>query len=164
MSDEEGAMKAQRMSEQPCFALYSAVNAITRVYRPLLEPLGLTYTQYVVMMTLWEEDHLDLRTLADRTRLESATLTPVVRRLEAKGLLSRSRATDDQRRLELVVSEAGRRLQREAYDVPETMLCQVGLSADDERRLRDLCERISSTLSAGHDTAHHVEGTADSSV
>ncbi|TWF73996.1 MarR family transcriptional regulator [Streptomyces capillispiralis] len=149
-------MKAQRMSEQPCFALYSAVNAVTRAYRPLLGPLGLTYTQYVVMMTLWEEDHLDLRTLADRTRLASATLTPVVRRLEAKGLLHRSRAADDERRLVLTVSRTGRRLQREAHDVPETMLRLVGLSADDEERLRDLCEQIRSTLSPDHGPPHGV--------
>ncbi|AKJ15651.1 hypothetical protein ABB07_38000 [Streptomyces incarnatus] len=142
----EPGMKAHRLSEQPCFALYSVVNAITRAYRPLLDPLGLTYTQYIAMMSLWEDDGVDLRTLAERTHLDPPTLTPVVKRLEAKGLVSRVRAAHDERRLVLTVTEAGRQLQHEARNIPETMLCQVGLSAEEERQLRALCEQIRRTL------------------
>ncbi|WP_143590934.1 MarR family winged helix-turn-helix transcriptional regulator [Thermoactinospora rubra] len=142
-------MKTHRMSDQPCFALYSAVNAITRAYRPLLDPLDLTYTQYVVMMTLWEQDGVDLRTLAERTHLDPPTLTPVVKRLEGKGLLHRGRVPGDERRLVLTVTEAGRRLRQEARDVPEMMLCQVGLSPAEERQLRALCDQIRHTLATG---------------
>ncbi|GHH44170.1 MarR family transcriptional regulator [Lentzea cavernae] len=145
-----GGMKVHRMSEQPCFALYSAVNAITRAYRPLLQPLDLTYTQYVVMMTLWEQDGVDLRTLAERTLLDPPTLTPVVKRLEGKGLLCRRRAEEDERRLVLTVTEAGRRLQREAGEVPDKMLCQVGLSPADERQLRALCGQINDALASSN--------------
>ncbi|MFD4637377.1 MarR family winged helix-turn-helix transcriptional regulator [Lentzea sp. NPDC058436] len=145
---ETGGMKVHRMPDQPCFALYSAVNAITRAYRPLLQPLDLTYTQYVVMMTLWEQDGVDLRTLAERTLLDPPTLTPVVKRLEAKGLLARRRADDDERRLVLTVTEEGRRLQSEANEVPEKMLCQVGLTPAEERQLRALCGQVTDALAS----------------
>src|SRR4051794_39719224 len=105
---------AARMDEQPCFAVYSTVNAITRAYRPLLEPLDLTYPQYVAMMLLWERDEVDLRTLAERARLDPATLTPIVRRLEQKGLLQRGRSIVDERRLVITVTPQGRELQQRA--------------------------------------------------
>ncbi|WP_217712331.1 MarR family winged helix-turn-helix transcriptional regulator [Streptomyces sp. NA02950] len=155
-------MEAARLSEQPCFALYSAANAVTRAYRPLLDPLDLTYTQYIVMMSLWERDGVDLRTLADHAHLDPPTLTPVVKRLEGKGLVSRVRAVDDERRLVLTVTEAGRRLQRDAQGIPQAMLCQVGLSAAEERRLRTLCEQVRHTLAGTpssqlpHDDGHLV--------
>ncbi|MFD5831350.1 MarR family winged helix-turn-helix transcriptional regulator [Lentzea sp. NPDC060358] len=145
---ETGGMKVHRMPEQPCFALYSAVNAITRAYRPLLQPLDLTYTQYVVMMTLWEEDGVDLRTLAERTLLDPPTLTPVVKRLEAKGLLARRRAEDDERRLVLTVTGEGRRVQAEANEVPEQMLRLVGLTAAEEWQLRVLCGQVTGALAS----------------
>jgi DNA-binding MarR family transcriptional regulator len=145
-ASEPSGLAAHRLAEQPCFAMYSAINAITRAYRPLLEPLGLTYTQYITMMALWERDGVDLRTLAEATNLDPPTLTPVVKRLESKGLLTRVRDRADERRLVLTVTPAGRRLQRGASHVPEAMLCQVGLSTEEEQQLRALCQQILRTL------------------
>jgi MarR family transcriptional regulator, organic hydroperoxide resistance regulator len=138
---------AERMAEQPCFALYSTVNAITRAYRALLDPLDLTYPQYVVMMFLWERDEVDLRSLAERARLDPATLTPIVKRLEQKGLLRRQRSIVDERRLVITVTDSGRALQERARHVPGAMVCSVGISADDAAVLQELCERIQVTLS-----------------
>lgn len=137
---------AARMAEQPCFALYSTVNAVTRAYRPLLEPLDLTYPQYVVMMFLWEDDETDLRTLAERARLDPATLTPIVKRLEQKGLLRRLRSRADERRLVITVTADGRELQERARAVPAAMVCRVGISPEQAALLHDLCGQIVTTL------------------
>jgi MarR family transcriptional regulator, organic hydroperoxide resistance regulator len=139
---------AHRLTDQPCFALYSTINAVTRAYRPLLDPLGLTYTQYIVMLALWEHDGVDLKSLGERTLLDPPTLTPVVKRLAAKGLLTRVRATTDERRLVLTVTEAGRQLQRDAREVPRQMVCQVGLEPAQERTLLELCERMRESLAS----------------
>ncbi|MFC4950370.1 MarR family winged helix-turn-helix transcriptional regulator [Pseudonocardia sp. GCM10023141] len=144
MIDESAA----RMAEQPCFALYGTVNAITRAYRPLLDPLGLTYPQYVVMMLLWEHDEIDLRTLAERARLDPATLTPIVKRLEQKDLLQRMRSTIDERRLVITVTAAGRELQERARTVPDEMVCKVGITPDQAATLQALCTQIVATLAA----------------
>ncbi|MGE4428103.1 MAG: MarR family winged helix-turn-helix transcriptional regulator [Solirubrobacteraceae bacterium] len=145
------ATSGARIAEQPCFALYSTVKAITRAYRPLLEPLGLTYPQYVVMMLLWEREGVDQRTLATGARLEPATLTPVLQRLERQGLLMRERSTVDERRLVITLTAAGRALQRTAAHVPEAMLCQVGLRAEQEAALREICAQIWTTLERDSD-------------
>lgn len=145
------------LHEQPCFALYSTVNAITRAYRPLLEPLGLTYTQYVVMLSLWERDGVSLRELSAHTGLDSPSLTPVIKRLAARGLVSRQRSAADERRLVLTLTEPGRRLRRDARDIPARMLCQVGLSTAEERRLFDLTRKILQSLGAAADEADAVD-------
>lgn len=144
MIDEDAA----RMAEQPCFALYSAVHAITRAYRPLLDPLGLTYPQFVVMTLLWEHDEIDQRTVAERARLDPATLTPLLKRLQEKGLLRRERSTQDERRLVITVTEHGRELQRQAASVPEEILCLVGLEPEQGSALIALCEQVIGTLNA----------------
>ncbi|MCK9247825.1 MAG: MarR family transcriptional regulator [Solirubrobacteraceae bacterium] len=140
------ATAGARIAEQPCFAIHSTARAIARAYRPLLEPLGLTYPQYVVMMLLWERDGVDQRTLAAGAHLDPATLTPVLQRLERRGLLVRGRSTDDERRLVITLTAAGRALRRDAAHVPDAMLCQVGLRPDQEAALREICALIVTTL------------------
>ena len=130
------------LHEQPCFALFTTANAVVRAYRELLEPLGLTYTQYLVMLSLWEHDGVSLHELSAHTRLDSPTLTPVVKRLQAKGLLDRARAGDDVRRLVISVTEAGRDLRERARPIPDAMLCRVGLSPEDENTLSGLLAGI----------------------
>ncbi|WP_454197913.1 MarR family winged helix-turn-helix transcriptional regulator [Nocardia sp. Marseille-Q1738] len=140
-------MDPHRLSDQPCFTVYSTANAIVRAYRPLLEPLGLTYPQYIVMMSLWEADQVDLRTLSVHTHLDAGTLTPIVKRLADKGFLERTRVSGDERRLCITVTAAGRELQRAAAHVPEAMLCQVGISPAEEKQLMRVCGRIQAALS-----------------
>ncbi|RYJ01867.1 MAG: MarR family transcriptional regulator [Actinomycetales bacterium] len=134
------------LDEQICFALAVASRDVVAEYRTLLEPLGLTHPQYLVMLALWERDRVPLRELADRLHLEPATLSPLLKRLESAGLLSRTRSEVDDRALSIVLTDDGRALRRRALAVPPTMVSRLGLEADEleelNRVLRGLLGRI----------------------
>ncbi len=106
------------LDRQLCFALYSASLAMTKVYKPLLAPLGLTYPQYLVMLALWEDDAQTVSALGDKLALDSGTLTPLLKRLEAQGQLSRERDAEDERRVIVRLTPAGRRLKVQARRIP----------------------------------------------
>jgi DNA-binding MarR family transcriptional regulator len=114
------------LDKQLCFALYSASLAMTKVYKPLLAPLGLTYPQYLVMLALWEEDAQAVGTLGDRLALDSGTLTPLLKRLEAQGQLSRARDAADERRVIVRLTDAGRKLRIAARSVPPQIARSTG--------------------------------------
>jgi DNA-binding MarR family transcriptional regulator len=103
---------------------------MSRAYAPLLAPFGLTYVQYLVLLVLWEGDDLPVGALGERLFLNSATLTPVLKRLERAGLIKRRRGTDDEREVRLTLTPRGRALETEMADVPETIFCKTALSAD----------------------------------
>jgi DNA-binding MarR family transcriptional regulator len=107
------------LDKQLCFALYSASLAMTKVYKPLLAPLGLTYPQYLVMLALWEDDAQSVGALGDRLALDSGTLTPLLKRLEAQGQLGRERDAEDERRVIVRLTPAGRQLKLRARRVPQ---------------------------------------------
>ena len=107
------------LDKQLCFALYSASLAMTKVYKPLLAPLGLTYPQYLVMLALWEEDAQTVSQLGDKLALDSGTLTPLLKRLEAQGQLSRERDALDERRVIVRLTAAGRQLKAQARRIPQ---------------------------------------------
>jgi DNA-binding MarR family transcriptional regulator len=107
------------LDKQLCFALYSASLAMTKVYKPLLAPLGLTYPQYLVMLALWEHDGQSVSELGNRLALDSGTLTPLLKRLEAQGQLSRERDVEDERRVIVRLTPAGRQLKVQARRVPQ---------------------------------------------
>ena len=107
------------LDRQLCFALYSASLAMTKVYKPLLAPLGLTYPQYLVMLALWEDDGLPVGALGERLALDSGTLTPLLKRLETQGQLSRERDAQDERRVIVRLTPAGRQLKARARRVPQ---------------------------------------------
>ena len=109
-SKSSAAGQALLLDNQLCFALYSASLAMTKLYKPWLDELGLTYPQYLVMLVLWERDGLAVGELGERLRLDSGTLTPLLKRLEAAGLVSRLRATHDERRVHITLTPAGRKL------------------------------------------------------
>lgn len=113
---------ALSLDEQVCFALSVASRAVISCYRDVLEPLGLTHPQYLVMLALWESDGLTLRALSDRLRLESATVSPLAKRLETAGLVRRDRRVGDERSFSLTVTEQGWALRERALAVPVTML------------------------------------------
>ncbi len=135
-----------RLDNQLCFALYSASLAMTKLYKPLLDGLGLTYPQYLVMLVLWEGDGLMVSELGQRLSLDSGTLTPLLKRLEANGLLTRVRDAADERRVRVHLTAAGRRLKARALDVPECLLaasdCTVAELTELTREVRALRERL----------------------
>ena len=109
---------ALRLDNQLCFALYSASLAMTKLYKPLLAALGLTYPQYLVLLVLWERDGLMVSELGERLFLDSGTLTPLLKRLEAAGLVARIRAVEDERRVHITLTATGRKLKARAAKVP----------------------------------------------
>ena len=135
------------LDRQLCFALYSASLAMTKAYKPLLEPLGLTYPQYLVMLVLWEGDGVTVSQLGERLTLDSGTLTPLLKRLEALGLVQRLRDAADERRVLLQLTPAGRRLKARAVAVPQGIATAVGCNLDDigalSQRLRELRQQLS---------------------
>lgn len=113
------------LDAQVCFPLYAASNLIQRLYRPLLKPLGLTYAQYIVMLVLWEQDGITVRDLEVRVLLDSGTISPLLRRLEKSGLISRRQSEHDGRVTVLALTNKGRRLRERAVSVPEALVCRM---------------------------------------
>jgi DNA-binding MarR family transcriptional regulator len=133
------------LDAQLCFGLYAASRAVTAAYGPLLEPLGLTYPQYLVMLVLWEGDGLSVRDLGERLQLDSGTLTPLLGKLQRRGLVTRAKDADDARVVRVGLTAAGRALRKKALSVPEALVCRVGLALPAIARLRD--ELVSLTRS-----------------
>lgn len=142
----------QRLSNQICHSLYSATNALIRAYRPLLDPLDLTYPQYLVMLALWEDDAVPVKTLVRQTRFDSGSLTPILKRLEQKGLIERRRADGDERQKMIHLTQAGRDKQRQARDVPEALYCRTQMSAEEAKRLKELTETLYKELTVLDET------------
>jgi MarR family transcriptional regulator, organic hydroperoxide resistance regulator len=138
------------LDHQLCFALYSSSLAMTKVYKPLLEPLGLTYPQYLVMLVLWESNGLMVSEIGERLSLDSGTLTPLIKRLEMLELVQRQRSPLDERRVHVHLTAAGRSLQRKARTIPACLLaasgCQLGELTRLTQELRDLRERLDQSL------------------
>lgn len=125
-----------RLEEQLCFALYHASRALTRAYGPLLEPLGLTYPQYLVMLVLWEEKTASVKELGQRLALDSGTLTPLLKRLEQSGLVSRRRDASDERVVRIEITADGQKLREKAQNIPIELACRTGFDVHDEHELR----------------------------
>jgi len=125
------------LENQLCFAIVTAARNVVAVYRPVLEPLGLTHPQYLVLLALWERDPRSLGELADQLAMEPATLSPIVKRLEAQGRVSRTRRRDDERVLDISLTEAGRALRVAARSVPEQVMARVGMDAAQLAAVRD---------------------------
>ncbi|WP_254431315.1 MarR family winged helix-turn-helix transcriptional regulator [Agromyces sp. Marseille-P2726] len=147
-----------KLDRQLCFALAVASRSVIAAYRPILEPMGLTHPQYLVMLALWEREPRSLSEIASALRLEPATLSPLVKRLQAAGLVTRERSDHDERQLALRLTAAGRALRREAQTVPRQVVEALGVDMDElvelHARLSSIIERI-----APH-TDHGVPATA----
>lgn len=139
------------LHRQVCFSLYTASRAATAVYRPLLEELGLTYPQYLVLMVLWEEDGRSVRELGQALELDSGTLSPLLKRLEAAGLLRRTRSAMDERRVEVYLTENGRALQEKALPLPQRVAEAAGLEPEELRTLQQTLAKVTRAL---RDAAH----------
>ena len=135
-----------RLDSQICFPLYSASNAVIRAYRPYLAELDITYLQYIVLMVLWERSPLNVKELGEMVNLDSGTLTPLLKRLEAKNLVERARCENDERVRVISITAAGMALQNKAEDIPHQLLCKVGLSNKKVQQLKSLCHDLLNAL------------------
>ncbi len=135
-----------RLDNQLCFAVYSTSLAMTRLYKPLLEKLKLTYPQYLAMLVLWERDGLTVSELGERLSLDSGTLTPLLKRLEAQGMVARIRDVADERRVHVSLTAAGRRLKARAASVPACVMAATQCSVDElialTQQLQALRDRV----------------------
>ena len=131
-----------KLDNQLCFLLYGASRAVTQLYQPLLEPLGLTYPQYLVLLVLWEDDGASVRTLSERLYLDSGTLTPLLSRLESAGLVRRERSAEDARVVDIYLTAAGKKLKRAARSVPEALLRRLGMPLQELARVRGELKRL----------------------
>ena len=133
------------LDRQVCFALAVASRTVISLYRPLLEPMGLTHPQYLVMLALWEDEPLRVSELADRLSLEPATLSPLLKRLEAGGLVTRRRDPHDERAVAITLTPAGRRLRRKAERIPPAVVARLGIEVSE---LEDLRDRLTTVILA----------------
>ena len=131
-----------KLNNQICFPLYVISKEITGMYRPFLEELDITYSQYLVMMVLWENDGLTVNQIGEKLFLDSGTLTPLLKRLEAKSYLERKRKKEDERVVEVFLTEVGLDLQKLACSIPGKMIEKLGLSEDDLVGLKTTVDKI----------------------
>lgn len=140
--------QALRLDHQLCFALYSASLAMTKLYKPLLEELGLTYPQYLALLVLWEQDGLTVSDLGERLHLDSGTLTPLLKRMETAGLLSRLRDVQDERRVLIRLTAAGRQLKKRAARIPGCILQATQCDVTEVRALTRQVQVLRDRLTA----------------
>lgn len=137
-----------QLDNQLCFAVYSAAHAFAQAYRPWLEPMGLTYPQYLVMLLLWERDGRSVQELSQPLQLDSGTLTPLLKRMEKSGLLTRGRDAKDERITRIHLTQQGEDLRAQAMQIPEAMLCASGMALDDLIDLRQDVQKLGHSLRA----------------
>ncbi|GHB37883.1 MarR family transcriptional regulator [Streptomyces viridiviolaceus] len=158
MTNEEsaeitGAEGTLLLDDQLCFALYAAQRAVTAAYRPLLDDLGLTYPQYLVLLVLWERGETTVKDLAAALRLDYGTVSPLLKRLEAAGLLRRERSVRDERSVLVAVTGRGEELRERAARVPGALLSATGLDEGEVARLREELWRLAQRAGAAADRA-----------
>jgi DNA-binding MarR family transcriptional regulator len=139
MSDSASRML---LRNQLCHSLYSASNAMIRAYRPLLEPLGLTYPQYLVMLALWERDGVPIKQLVEDTRLDAGTLTPILKRLEHKELILRRKGVEDERQWLIALTATGAQIREQATDIPAKLFCLTSMTPEQAQALKQAAEQI----------------------
>jgi len=134
------------LDNQLCFALYSANLALNKLYRQLLAPLNLTYPQYLVMLILWERDDITVSEIGERLFLDSATLTPLLKRLESAGLIVRQRSRQDERQVAVTLSDDGRALQQQAQNIPQAVGCAAQCDTETLVALKQQLEQLRQQL------------------
>lgn len=135
-----------KLENQLCFPLYACAKEVVRRYTPLLAPLGLTYTQYIAMMVMWEHKSLTVKRLGELLYLDSGTLTPMLKKMEHAGWVSRQRSADDERVVVVSITESGEALRERVAEVPARMAQCVGLEADDAKQLYLLLHKLLKTF------------------
>ena len=135
-----------KLGNQLCFAVYSAAHAFNAAYKPFLEPLGLTYPQYLVLMVLWEEDGLMVREIGERLNLDSGTLTPMLKRLEAAGFVTRKRDAKDERQVRIELTQKARDARPTALEARRAVVCALGESEEEIQKLKRAVDQLHTML------------------
>jgi MarR family transcriptional regulator, organic hydroperoxide resistance regulator len=148
MTSDTATADPLALERQVCFALAIANRSVLAVYRPLLEPMGLTHPQYLVMLALWEQSPRSVRQISDVLQLDSATLSPLLKRLASAGLITRTRSTDDERQLRVELTDAGRDLRRDAERIPGAVVERLGVELSELETLHSVLTRVN--LAAKH--------------
>ena len=130
--------EAMKLSNQLCFPLYAAARNVTGLYAPWLKPLGLTYTQYIVFLVLWEKDGISVSEIGEKLMLDNGTLSPLLKKMEQEGYVERKRSREDDRVVEITLTDKGRALQEEAEDIPLRVAGCIDLPEEKARMLYDL--------------------------
>ncbi len=146
------------LEKKLCFAVYAASHAFTRAYRALLDPLGLTYPQYLVLLVLWEKDGLRVKEIGARLYLDSGTLTPLLKRLEAAGYVRRLRDTADERQVSIMLTPSGQALEKKALSIPEDLQCMTGLPRGEIVALTEQVARLRHGLQQAYGDMDAKEG------
>ncbi len=136
------------LEQQLCFPLYAASRLLTRLYQPLLEPLGLTYPQYIVLLILWQDAPCAVSHIGERAQLASNTLTPLLKRLEQTGLVQRLRSSEDERVVNISLTPAGRALKQKCACIPTQLLQRMGYSRQDAQKLKQQLDSLLAHLQA----------------
>ncbi|MCY0968082.1 MarR family winged helix-turn-helix transcriptional regulator [Chryseobacterium wangxinyae] len=131
-----------KLGNQLCFPLYVIAKEITGLYRPFLDEIDITYSQYLVMMVLWEKDGLTVNQIGEKLYLDSGTITPLLKRLESKGFILRKRKKEDERVVQVFLSEIGKNLQQKACEIPAKMQEKLNLSTEDLLELKETVDKI----------------------
>jgi DNA-binding MarR family transcriptional regulator len=152
--DDKGGNNIAKLGDFMCFAIYSSNLAYSRVYKPVLEQLGLTYPQYVTIIALWEEDRQTVKGLSENLFLEPSTLTPMLKRLEAMGYVRRERDTEDERSVRVSLTDAGRQLREKAFDYREITAKASGLTAEEFRTLQKAIVKLRTNLMDAASATH----------
>lgn len=134
-----------------CFSVYAVSHALVRAYRPLLEPLGVTYPQYLVLLVLWERDSRSVSDIGAELGLDSGTLTPLLKRMGTAGLIQRTRDPEDERRVTIHLTPAGEALREKAASIPEALACSMRLSTGEIRDLKSAVDRLREGLAASEE-------------
>jgi DNA-binding MarR family transcriptional regulator len=148
MPRKSSALDPLRLDNQICFAVYSASHAFNRVYKPLLDRLGLTYPQYLVMLVLWERDDVPLKDIGEKLFLDSGTLTPLLKRLEAAHLVKRTRSSEDERQVLIALTSQGHALKEKARAVPQSILAASDCSVSELVAMKDEIVALRDRLNA----------------
>ena len=145
--------EAMKLANQLCFPLYAAARNVTGLYTPWLKPLGLTYTQYIVFLVLWEEDGISVTEIGEKLMLDNGTLSPLLKKMEKAGYINRRRSSDDERVVVITLTEEGRALQEKAKDIPRQMAGCVELSPEKAQMLYALLYEL-----LGNQKSHDMKG------
>ncbi len=148
--------EAMKLANQLCFPLYAASRNVTGLYTPWLKPLGLTYTQYIVFLVLWEKDGISVTELGEKLMLDNGTLSPMLKKMEQAGYVNRNRCRADDRVVEITLTEKGKALQEKAKDIPQKAAGCVDLPAEKARQLYDLLYELLGNK--GYGKTRHLEG------
>ena len=134
--------EAMKLSNQLCFPLYAAARTVTGLYTPYLKPLGLTYTQYIVMLVLWEKDGVSVSEIGERLMLDNGTVSPLLKKMESAGYITRSRSAEDDRVVVITLTEKGRKLQEDAQEIPEKVGSCIDLPPEKAQKLYELLYEV----------------------